>query len=77
LKLKGSSKTAEPLSQRTIAIERFGKLTGAIHIYGGEFFNQARSEWDPEALTERPYDVEKNMRLFKEANERFTAYSAA
>ena len=52
------------------------KLTGAIHIYGGDFFNEPRSEWDPEVLTERPYDVQKNMRLFKEANERFSTYSA-
>lgn len=47
------------------------KLTGAIHIYGGDFFNEARSEWDPEELTERPYNVERNQRLFQEANARF------
>lgn len=47
------------------------KFTCAIHIYGGDFFNEPRSEWDPERLTEKPYDVEKNLRLFKEANERF------
>ena len=47
------------------------RLTGAIHIYGGDFFQEPRSEWDPETLSERPYDVEKNMRLFREANERF------
>jgi predicted metal-dependent enzyme (double-stranded beta helix superfamily) len=44
------------------------KLTGAIHVYGGDFFAQERSEWDPETLTEKPYDVPKNMRLFEEAN---------
>jgi len=49
------------------------RLTGAIHIYGGDFFNEPRSEWDPESLTERPYDIEKNMRLFQEANARFAA----
>jgi hypothetical protein len=27
-----------------------------------------RSEWDPESLAEKRYDVEKNMRLFEEAN---------
>lgn len=44
------------------------RLTGAIHVYGGNFFEIERSEWDPETLLERPYDVEKNMRLFEEAN---------
>ncbi len=47
------------------------RLTGALHIYGGDFFVEKRSEWDPETLSERPYDVEKNMRLFQEANARF------
>lgn len=74
-----SVKDAEPLGKDIIhsVTNPIEKLTGTIHIYGGDFFNEVRSEWDPEALTERRYDVEKNMRLFKEANERFAAYSAA
>lgn len=40
------------------------KLTGAIHVYGGDFFEVERSEWDPESLTERPYDIVKNRALF-------------
>ncbi|NQU61584.1 MAG: hypothetical protein HQ512_10685 [Rhodospirillales bacterium] len=44
------------------------RLTGAIHVYGGDFFNAERSEWDPENLLEGPYDVEKNMAMFEEAN---------
>jgi predicted metal-dependent enzyme (double-stranded beta helix superfamily) len=44
------------------------RLTGAIHVYGGDFFAVTRSEWDPERLLERRYDVEKNMRLFDDAN---------
>ena len=32
------------------------------------FFRAERSEWDPETLLEECYDVEKNMRLFEEAN---------
>jgi predicted metal-dependent enzyme (double-stranded beta helix superfamily) len=44
------------------------KLTGALHVYGGDFFTQERSEWDPESLEERPYDIEKNVRYFEEAN---------
>ncbi len=46
------------------------RLTGAIHVYGGDFFGVDRSEWDPETLLECPYDVEKNMRLFEQANAR-------
>lgn len=45
-----------------------GIFTSAIHVYGGDFFEEHRSEWDPEDLSERNYDVEKNMRLFEEAN---------
>ena len=44
------------------------RLTGAIHVYGGDFFSIERSEWDPETLREERYDVAKNMRLFEEAN---------
>ena len=40
------------------------KLTGAIHVYGGDFFETERSEWDPERLTEKAYDVEKARALF-------------
>jgi len=45
-----------------------GKLTGAIHVYRGDFFATERSEWEPESLTETRYDVAKNMALFEEAN---------
>ncbi|MCO6417557.1 hypothetical protein JYK14_15510 [Siccirubricoccus sp. KC 17139] len=41
-----------------------GRLTGAIHVYGGDFFAAERSEWEPETLEERPYDVEKAKRMF-------------
>jgi predicted metal-dependent enzyme (double-stranded beta helix superfamily) len=45
-----------------------GIFTSAIHVYGGNFYEEHRSEWNPEDLTERDYDIEKNMRLFEEAN---------
>lgn len=32
--------------------------TAAIHVYGGDFFATPRSEWDPETLAEKPFDVE-------------------
>jgi len=31
--------------------------TGAIHIYGGDFVGQPRSQWVPPALQEEPYDM--------------------
>ena len=40
------------------------KVTGAIHVYGGDFFAIERSEWDPDLLEERPYDTEKARRMF-------------
>ena len=44
------------------------RLTGAIHVYGGDFFAAERSEWDPETLAEGRYDVARAMRLFEDAN---------
>ncbi len=44
------------------------RLTGAIHVYGGDFYAVSRSEWDSGTLLERGYDMEKNMRLFEAAN---------
>jgi len=40
------------------------KVTGAIHVYGGDFFAIERSEWDPDSLEERPFDVAKAQRMF-------------
>lgn len=48
-------------------------FTGAIHIYGGDFFGTPRSEWDPQTLEERPYDIEHARKAFAEANERWLA----
>lgn len=48
------------------------RLTGAIHVYGGDIFVTAgRSEWDPETLSERPFDLEANSATFQEADDRF------
>ena len=48
-------------------------FTGAIHIYGGDFFGTPRSDWDPDTLQERAYDVERTRKLFADANERWLA----
>ena len=61
---------AEPLGRDIIhtVTNPLPRLTAAIHVYGGDFFAVTRSEWDPESLHERPYDAERAMRLFAEAN---------
>jgi predicted metal-dependent enzyme (double-stranded beta helix superfamily) len=50
-----------------------GTITAALHVYGGDFFDTPRSEWDPETLEEHPYDMEHTRRVFEEANERLRA----
>ncbi|MBV8725698.1 MAG: hypothetical protein JO350_10235 [Candidatus Eremiobacteraeota bacterium] len=47
-----------------------GRLTGALHVYGGDFFNANRSEWDPESLQERPCDPQRILQIFEEENYR-------
>jgi predicted metal-dependent enzyme (double-stranded beta helix superfamily) len=54
-----------------------GKLTGAIHIYGGDFFAPGRTEWDPESLTPRPWSIQGAVHQFEESNERFYGKRAA
>jgi predicted metal-dependent enzyme (double-stranded beta helix superfamily) len=70
-----STKDAAPLGRDLIhsVTNPIEKLTGALHVYGGDFFAPGRSEWDAETLRERPYDVERAQRLFREANARFAA----
>jgi predicted metal-dependent enzyme (double-stranded beta helix superfamily) len=43
--------------------------TGAIHVYGGDFVNQPRSQWGPGPVEERPYDIDDARRQFAAANE--------
>jgi predicted metal-dependent enzyme (double-stranded beta helix superfamily) len=65
-----SAKDADPLGENIIhsVTNPIPKLTGAIHVYGGDFFGAERSEWDPETLQEGRFDMAKNMKLFEEAN---------
>jgi predicted metal-dependent enzyme (double-stranded beta helix superfamily) len=42
--------------------------TGAIHVYGGDFFGQPRSEWHGPPYEEHPYDVDRIMALFEASN---------
>ncbi|TDG12604.1 hypothetical protein E2F43_13510 [Seongchinamella unica] len=53
-------KAGETLSFDKSAIHSVHNLldtfTGAIHVYGGDFLDTDRSEWDPETLSEQPRD---------------------
>lgn len=69
---------AEPLGHNIIhsVTNPIPRLTGAIHVYGGDFFAAERSEWDAETLLEGRYDAERTMRRFQAANELSKIYSA-
>ncbi len=56
-------------------VNPIGFPTRAIHVYGGDFFAppRARSEWEPETLTERSWDMDDTRRLFAEAEARAAA----
>jgi predicted metal-dependent enzyme (double-stranded beta helix superfamily) len=47
------------------------EFAGAVHVYGGDFFTRPRSEWDPDTLEERPFDVAAALSFFEEQNARF------
>ena len=55
------------------------KLTSAIHVYGGDFFEppQPRSQWDHESLTEQPWDMNHTRAVFAAADARYKAGAAA
>ncbi len=48
----------------------------ALHVYGGDFFDAVRSEWDEDTFDERPRDVEGTMRRFAAANAAWNAETA-
>jgi predicted metal-dependent enzyme (double-stranded beta helix superfamily) len=54
-----------------------GVFAEAIHIYGGDFFNEPRSEWDPLTLEERAYDIERARQVFADANAAYFAPGSA
>jgi predicted metal-dependent enzyme (double-stranded beta helix superfamily) len=61
-----SEKDAAPLGTNIIhsVTNPIPRLSGAIHVYGGDFFAAERSEWDPESLREQRYDVERAQKMF-------------
>jgi predicted metal-dependent enzyme (double-stranded beta helix superfamily) len=65
-----SERCAEPLGHDVIhsVTNPLSRLTGAIHVYGGDFYGVKRSDWDPENLIERDYDFALHHQMFEEAN---------
>jgi predicted metal-dependent enzyme (double-stranded beta helix superfamily) len=51
------------------------RYTGAIHVYGGDFVTQERSQWDADLRDESPYDLEAARAVFDEADRAFRAGS--
>jgi predicted metal-dependent enzyme (double-stranded beta helix superfamily) len=53
-------------------VNPIARMTRAIHVYGGDYFAppRPRSEWDPETLHERPWDLDDTRRLFADAEAR-------
>lgn len=63
-------KDAEPLGRDIIhsVVNPVDRLTAAIHLYGGDFFDTDRQEWDPESHQERQFDIERTRRYFERSN---------
>lgn len=53
------------------------RFTGGIHIYGGDFFDMARSQWNPETLEEEHSDGASIREMFLRENERLGLGSQA
>jgi len=66
--MRSSSGQGDPCGDESLE-----PVHGRDPLYGGDFFAAPRSEFDPNTFEERPYDVEKVQRLFREANERLHA----
>jgi predicted metal-dependent enzyme (double-stranded beta helix superfamily) len=69
------TKETQPLGDDIIhsVINPTSKFTAAIHVYGGDFFDAHRSEWDPDTLSEQPSDGNRARQIFEEANRRYAA----
>jgi predicted metal-dependent enzyme (double-stranded beta helix superfamily) len=67
-----NAKDTAPLADSVIhsVTNPLDQVTAAIHVYGGNFFETPRSEWDPQTFEEQPYDVAATMRAFEESNAR-------
>jgi predicted metal-dependent enzyme (double-stranded beta helix superfamily) len=66
-------KDAQPLGRDIIhsVTNPIPRLTGALHVYGGDFFAVPRSEWNAETLLEQPCNGERMAQRFEQANALF------
>ena len=64
----------DALHSVTNPLQRF---TGGIHIYGGDFFNTTRSQWNPETLEEEPSDGAVIRGIFERENKRLGLHREA
>ena len=64
-----------PLGQDIIqsVTNPLGRLSSAIHVYGGDFVAQSREQWEEETFRKRPFDQADARRRFEEANHWMTA----
>jgi predicted metal-dependent enzyme (double-stranded beta helix superfamily) len=46
------------------------RFTGGLHVYGGDFFDTTRSQWNPETLDEEPSDGRRIREMFERENAR-------
>jgi len=46
------------------------RFAGGLHIYGGDYFDTPRSQWDPETLAEQPSDGAVIRAMFDAENAR-------
>ena len=53
------------------------RFTGGIHIYGGDFFDTTRTQWNPETLDEEPSDGAVIRGIFERENERLKRRSTS
>ena len=61
---------AQSLGQSVIhsVINPIPRLTGTIHVYGGDFFAAERSEWDSQSLRKERSDAERVAKRIEKAN---------
>jgi predicted metal-dependent enzyme (double-stranded beta helix superfamily) len=73
-----NSKETIPLGDAVIhaVTNPLEQITAAIHVYGGDFFATARSEWDPRTFEERPFDIEHAKAVFEQANKNLASRKA-
>ncbi len=47
------------------------RLTAAIHVYGGDFYETERTEWDSQSLSPHTHTTARALEVFAEANRRY------